>query len=234
MNQFLNFLHAALHFVYPPICLLCQQKHEQASMICPDCFTQLNDQAECTFKNHPSDFYHIEGNLYFDGIYYFWEYTPEIQKIIHHLKYQEASKMGKLFGSIMAERFVPENPVDIIVPVPLHKTRQRERGFNQSELVAAELSKSLHVKMDLNLLRRLAYTQTQTHLSARERQENLKDVFALSESEISGKTVLLVDDLITTGATVNACAKILKTGGCDQVFGCGIARPDLQLVKDSA
>ncbi len=234
MNHFSAFLHTVLNFIYPPICLLCRHKHEQASMICPDCIKTLNDQAECTFKNHPSDFYHIEGELYFDGVYYFWEYTPEIQHLIHHLKYQEASKIGELFGRLMAARFVPENSLDVIVPVPLHKTRQRERGFNQSELVAAELSKSLHVKMAPNLLKRIAYTQTQTRLSARERQLSLKNVFVLSDSEISGKTILIVDDLITTGATINACAKILKEGGCHQVFGCSIVRPDLQLLKDSA
>lgn len=229
-----NVFKFILDFIYPPICILCDQKHNDLKIICPNCINILVNSAQLHFKNHPSDFHHLTEHLHFDGIYYFWEYTPEIQQLIHQLKYNECTKIAAILGLIMSDHLDINNKVDFIIPIPLHKVRKRERGYNQSEEIAKILSSHFSIEMETTILKRTSYTQTQTYLTAEERQKNLMDAFKVISPKIIHKSVLLVDDVITTGSTLNTCAKILKSAGATQVIGCSIARPKLNLLKESA
>lgn len=123
-----------------------------------------------------------------------------------------------------------ENPEitssDFIIPVPLHKKKLKERGFNQSAVFAREVSKYLHIPCKENCLLRKKYTQTQTKLDAEERQTNVSNAFGIHNGkEINNCKILLVDDLITTGATMNECAKILLAAGAKSIFALSIAHP---------
>lgn len=114
---------------------------------------------------------------------------------------------------------------DLIVPVPLHPRKARERGFNQSGVLAHGLSRRTGIKLLRNGLVRTRYTRTQTRLSRKDRQENVKGAFRISErAEINGKSVLLVDDVYTTGATVNECAEVLIGAGALMVDVLTLAR----------
>lgn len=134
------------------------------------------------------------------------------QKLLHQLKYRNkpeiGEEMGRLYGLTLLQNGY-QNSWDVIVPVPLHPMKQKRRGYNQSEKFAIGLSKSLGIKVD-NLLERKKFTETQTKKSRLQRLENVEEVFDLKEDEnVEGLRILLVDDVMTTGATLCACANVL-------------------------
>jgi Predicted amidophosphoribosyltransferases len=142
------------------------------------------------------------------------------QKLLHELKYNNhpeiGIKLGLLLGKEMAD--AGSNNVDIIIPVPLHPVRQRKRGYNQSAKFAEGLSQSLKVPWAESISIRKSNTVTQTKMNRSERWENVKSVFGISDGNlIQNKKVLLVDDVITTGATLEACGLHLIESGCSQL-----------------
>ncbi len=140
-----------------------------------------------------------------------------IRKLIHALKYSGRKDIGKmlgeLYGNILSESgFMLD--IDIIVPVPLHPARQRKRGYNQSEYIAYGLSEATKVTVKNNIIRRIEQTGTQTKRGRYERWENVKGLFFVPEpQEVSGKHILVVDDVITTGSTMEACVNALHEAG---------------------
>jgi ComF family protein len=146
-----------------------------------------------------------------------------VQHLLHELKYNNhpevGVKLGKLYGKELKESDVSD--FDLIVPVPLHDARRRKRGYNQSAKFAEGLSQSLGVSWDESISMRTSSTATQTRKSRDERWKNVKDVFAIRHSDhIEGKRVLLVDDVITTGATLEACGQQLINYGCTLSIAC--------------
>ncbi|SDA39445.1 comF family protein [Algoriphagus alkaliphilus] len=142
------------------------------------------------------------------------------QKLLHQLKYKNkpeiGEEMGRLYGLLLSQNgYLKE--WDVIVPVPLHPMKQKRRGFNQSEKFALGLAKPLDLAVE-NLLERRKFTETQTKKSRLERLENVDEVFGLRQGEnISGMRILLVDDVITTGATLCACSNVLLANGAKHV-----------------
>jgi len=141
--------------------------------------------------------------------------TGIVQHLLHELKYNNhpevGIKLGKLFGRELKENQIDQ--FDLIVPVPLHISRKRKRGYNQSAKFAEGLSESLGVPWDEGISMRTQSTATQTKKNRIERWENVKDVFAVHTEKVRDKRVLLVDDVITTGATIEACGKHLTEHG---------------------
>jgi ComF family protein len=144
---------------------------------------------------------------------YFFNKGQKVQKLIHNLKYkgqkQIGLKVGELYGHELAKSPL-FNSADIILPVPLHKSRLRSRGYNQSDFFAKGLSSAMKIPADTALMVRNKKTETQTRKNRFSRWENVSEVFSVtSESNIAGKHLLLVDDVITTGSTLTACAEVL-------------------------
>lgn len=144
-----------------------------------------------------------------------------VQKMLHQLKYQHhpeiGIKLGKVFGHEL-EKNGFSGAFDVIVPVPLHPSRLRKRGYNQSAKFAEGLGYVLNIPCDESISVRKRSTQTQTNKSKLDRWENVKSVFSVTRSsQISGKRILLVDDVITTGATLEACGLHLVNSGCAQL-----------------
>lgn len=144
-----------------------------------------------------------------------------VQHLLHQLKYNNhpeiGVRLGKLYGKDLLD-YGFDKTVDLIIPIPLHKSRKRRRGYNQSEKFAEGLSSSLQIPWDENIVERKLKTTTQTHKSKIERWYNVKDVFQIKDPEkIIGKKILLVDDVITTGATVEACGHQLLKQGCSEL-----------------
>ena len=145
-----------------------------------------------------------------------------IQSLIHHFKYQEMPRLALALGSVSCERnFYISHKYDYLVPVPLHRTRYSERGYNQSEVLACGISKVSSIPVARRKwLKRVRQTPSQTGLSLQQREENVRGAFALSttgQEELRGKRLLVVDDVITTGATLASAASALIIANPKQV-----------------
>ena len=151
-----------------------------------------------------------------------------VRQLVHRLKYNKQLHLRHILGRMLAEGFADSRVRALqpgaIVPVPLHPAREREREFNQAAVLAKAAGRRLHLPVN-DCLRRVRYTVTQTHFHREERFENLDGAFALRRgADVRGKTLALVDDVLTTGSTADACARILKQGGAAAVVVITVAR----------
>jgi len=149
-------------------------------------------------------------------------FVPPVNKLIHHFKYRKKTHLATLFGRALAS-IIMSDPVlhtaDILVPVPLFWFKRLYRGYNQSILLANVISTNTGLAQE-NVLKRIRHTRTQTRLSEQARRENIVGAFSSTNQSLHNKTVLLIDDVLTTGATVNECARILKQAGASKVYSC--------------
>lgn len=149
-----------------------------------------------------------------------------MREMIHHLKYSGFIELSDLLGELIVQRLMVEKISNdlVLVPVPLHINKFAKRGFNQAELIARYVSNRVKIPYK-NALSRIKHTESQVGLSGTERRTNLEGAFAVNKkSAISGKTILLVDDVTTTYSTLNECAKELKSAGAKKVYGLVVAR----------
>lgn len=158
--------------------------------------------------------------LYFDYATSPLEYTGKAKSLVRKLKYDGRKDVARPMAKLMAEKFMAEGlSADIILPVPLCEKRFKERGFNQSERLANNLSTFLNINTRNDVLFRVRETPVQTHLNYIDRQKNLQDAFKVrGRKYVNGKVVLLIDDVYTTGATATECAKALKGAGAKFVI----------------
>lgn len=239
-----TWLDAALSFLYPEVCQLCGQEpappgHGYVGANCrthvkliqpPFCGRcgvpfdgAINTPFECANCH--------EVDLFFTYARSAVEAHGGMLEIIHRYKYNYALWFEPFLSELLAEAALPRlagEHWDMIVPVPLHPTKQAERGFNQAERLARCLSLSTGLPLAARALVRTKPTQTQTALSRAERAENVRNAFAASGKQaklIEGRRVVLVDDVFTTGATTNACAKVLRRAGAAEVCVWALARP---------
>lgn len=164
----------------------------------------------------------------FDAVYCVGAYEGRLRKLIHLFKYSRIRTLAKPLGRFLRSGLPLEARFDCIVPTPMHWTRRWQRGFNQAELLAAEAARSGALPV-VDLLRRTRRTPKQASLAANERRKNVKGAFAVRPGRlagVAGKRILLVDDVMTTSATVNACAKALKEAGASYVAVLALARAD--------
>lgn len=152
----------------------------------------------------------------------------EILEVIHRYKYNRALWFEPFLAELLISRAAPElgrGQWDWIVPVPLHPAKEREREFNQAERLATRLSAATGLPLNTRLVRRVVPTRTQTLLSREERLANVRRAFALRRgARLDGKRLVLVDDVMTTGATTSACARALREGGAGDVCVWTVAR----------
>lgn len=152
-------------------------------------------------------------------------YMDSIRAGIHKFKYRGFTELAKGFAKEMADTVKTEYrniDFDLITYVPLAKKKKRKRGYNQAELLAKELSKELDVPC-VNALNKIKNTDSQQGKKRKERMNNLKDAFEIADVDVKGKTILLVDDVKTTGSTLNECSKVLKRNKADKVYAVTIA-----------
>lgn len=141
-----------------------------------------------------------------------------VRQLLHRLKYESDKEVGMFFGRLMGRAIlnIPGvEPVDLIIPLPLHPRKEKSRGYNQAWLIAEGISEVTGIKAGSNLMVRTSQTSTQTHKSRAERWQNTQGIFRVEKKEnLEGRHILLVDDVITTGASLEACAKELIQCGC--------------------
>ena len=203
--------------IFPANCAICRRGLSSSTLIiCPSCNNRLKLLMLTPF--HPPV---SQGAL--DGMYSLYRYAPPLIDLIHGFKYQGATRLGKIFIMAMAHSIdrtqYPFNNLDAIIPIPLHLSKHRERGFNQAELLAHGIAGFLHLPIYTNTLTRCVSLPSQTHLSQKERWTNQEGTFRITQpSLILTKKILLVDDLTTSGATAQTAAFELKKQGAGCVY----------------
>ncbi len=183
----------------------------------------------------------------FDAARAYGIYRGNLRTAILRTKFQRRERLGLRLAGLLVSNWdwVKENldsDSPLLVPVPLHASRQKERGFNQAELLAAGLRRELEkwrerqpIRLETRAVRRTRATIPQTGLSLRQRHENVRGVFSVVAADrLSGRQVVLIDDVMTTGATVSACAGTLKRGGARKVLVLTLARATPQFPDDTS
>ena len=194
----------SLHRITPPVCPKCGRP-QLSEILCSDC---ISWEAEIDGIRSP---------FKFDGV---------IRQAVHELKYRNLRSLAAPLAKILHDYLITEHiPVEVLVPVPLHRKRLRERGYNQSALLARELGKlvDLPVAGDYLMRRRQSSPQARTS-SVEERYNNVAGAFICRDRKLRGKQVLLIDDVCTSGATLDACAASLKEVSAASVWGLVVAR----------
>lgn len=210
-----SLLKDALHLFYPHLCISCgDDVLAFDQLICKDCFQnlprthfyQLKENSidkifygRLNIKAAHSEFYFTKGHL--------------LQHLVHQLKYKNNKDIGIYLGKLMgqslavSERF---KNIDCIIPIPMFKQKEIKRGYNQAAIVAMGVAEAMQIPLLTHEVKRILPTSTQTKKHRAERWENVKDTFVVdNKNQLSGKSILLVDDVITTGATLEACGEIL-------------------------
>jgi ComF family protein len=242
-------IHSLLNIFYNQHCISCKTpifnsnyKDHLSSLFCPVCkdailrpslgkCTKCGDQFEISNKDH------LCGNCIkhpprFNKIYPAFLYGGPIADAVLKMKFEPCSALTGFLGKIMIDEIYIEetadklNTMDIVIPIPLHKKRLKQRGFNQSALIAKSLSKEIKIPVDMHNLRRNGNLPPQTGKSRKERLKRLDGVFYLKKQDIyKNKNILLLDDVVTTTATVRAATKVLLNhGGAKSVTVICVAR----------
>ncbi|MFW5973619.1 MAG: ComF family protein, partial [Bacteroidota bacterium] len=201
-------LSGLLDLLYPPVCLHCQVR-TSGTLLCGLCRRTneyVPEEATERLLERLGD-HHIDQAV---AVWYFDKGSP-LQAVQHGLKYGNRPRCGEWMGAHLGRTCVRRSiEPDLAVPIPLHRTRLLERGYNQSAVIAESAAAVLRVPCNTDVLRRIRATISQTSLTRAERQTNLSGAFtAFEESAVAGKHVLLVDDVMTTGATLEAAARVL-------------------------
>jgi ComF family protein len=213
-------ISSIIDFFYPRICPGCKIALVKGeNCICSKCLFQLPR------TNFLADKENVVAKIFWGRIYIenaasflYFQKGGRLQEILHHLKYRKLGQIGVELGQLFGKELIQSHfaEANVIVPVPLHPSRLRKRGYNQSEKIGQGISETMGIPMITNAIKRVQKNESQTHKSRYDRWENVEQIFKISDTfTLTGKHVLLVDDVITTGATIEACAhEILKTPNC--------------------
>lgn len=218
--------------LFPPNCTHCKAANSWlcptclanipfiTSAVCDHCGTPVNsDTSACLHcRNHSLQFIDgIRAAAYFED-------NP-IRSAIHDLKYNNHRVIATILAEILVDTYRRYDlRADVIVPVPLHGSRIKERGYNQSELLANELGDMLGLPINNTTLQRIRKTKSQMRLGVEERHKNVADAFRCIDKQLANQKVLLIDDVYTTGSTLNACAAALKQADVASVWGLTLAK----------
>jgi len=208
---------------FPHYCLACSGPMVKGeNIVCTACLAELPKTRYHLRSDNPIK-NRLIGRLPIKHGWAFLKFRKSgvVQHLLHQLKYNNCPEVGVRLGQAYGFELLMagfQREFDLIVPVPLHRSRQRQRGYNQSAKFAAGLSEVLNVEWNETVTMRTQATGTQTHKSKAERWENVKDVFLVRDQPcIENKRILLVDDVITTGATLEACGQHLLACGCTEL-----------------
>jgi ComF family protein len=232
-------LRALASLLYPPLCTICSASVPREEYLCDECDNNVLRIvapfcARCSepFAGQISGPFNCANcahrRLHFEAAVAAYRSRGLVRRIILDFKYGRKIYLRHLVArwlhAALADERLVGREFDVVVPVPLHPARERERGFNQAALIAEPLS--AHISVPARpLLERVRYTTTQTAFDRAERMENLRDAFRLRKNaNVRGLRVLLVDDVLTTGSTLSECARILKHAGARTVYAATAAR----------
>jgi competence protein ComFC len=234
----LELVSGLVDFFFPRLCLVCMERlGEDEEVICDGCRKEMPEIAKpvCPVcgagarKLSAKKCYDCpKPPTFFDRARARYQYGGILPEAIQKMKYKKRIEAIEVFGKLLFlywKQEMDDKPVDCIIPVPLHASRERHRGFNQSEMIAEVLTKYSGVPTVVDVLLRTRPTKTQTGLLPEERRKNVEGAFAVSYPPVvKDKHILLIDDVYTTGSTANECARMLKDAGCTSVTVLTLAR----------
>lgn len=206
-------------------CSKCIENITQGDLVCPSC-----ERSAIGGSTHPL----CRGKWKLDGLWSLGVYRDPLRKVIQKLKYRYVSELAEVLTDLMVSYWAKYTPQFfdelkkggdwIIVPVPLHPRRQKERGFNQSALLGQILSKKIGLKYS-EALKRVRFTKPQVGLKSHQRKDNIRNAFALPPNyQLPATNYLLIDDVWTTGSTLKECAYVLKRNGAGKIWAITLAR----------
>ncbi len=207
-----------LSLLFPRICYGCgEHLLRNEKLICTKCYVSIPRTDFHLQEDNPvSRLFWGRCRIEKAAAFSYYTKGSRVRKIIHAIKYDGVKELGEEMGKIYGEALMENgffNDIDVLVPVPLHPVRQRKRGFNQSELICNGISKVAAIPVNTSVLKRVSFSGTQTKRSRYDRWLNVEGIFRINDTEslcFIGKHILLVDDVITTGSTIESCVEELS------------------------
>lgn len=237
VRQSQRIIQHTLDLLFPPHCATCQKS---GYILCPSCLAAIRPLVPplCSHCGNAPEAHSTYGlcqdcttrPLHLSGLRAVSAYQEPLRTCIHALKYEGNTRLAEPLGLLLAKAYRAYGiRADVIIPVPLHSERQRQRGYNQTSLLAEVCARQVGVPSSNHVLVRHRATTSQVGLAAQERQQNVAGAFlctpAFATGTLSGRTILIIDDVCTTGATIEACALPLFAAGAHAVWGLVLARP---------
>ena len=235
-----NFLKFILNFIFPPHCLVCNKNLFSNDGLCNDCLEQLQfiTKPFCNCCGYPFDLQEYEvlntflcskclkKHYKFDKARSVVCYNDMSKNIILPFKHADKTRYKNFIANLLIKTGTELlKDTDIIIPVPIHFTRLLKRKYNQATLIGNVISKNTAITIYYDVLFRIKKTKSQGHLTVKQRQKNVLNAFTVKNSDkIKGKNILLIDDVFTSGATLNECAKVLKKVGVKKIYILTFAR----------
>lgn len=215
-------LHVLLDWFFPPACAGCGRI---GFLLCPECaagFEKGFEKAQTAQKNERRYYTGLkadEGERLLTELAFLGLHQDELAQAVRELKYHQNDAIGPVLGELLAEAFFNLGwQVDVVMPVPLGEKRLRRRGYNQAELIARGFCAQSDLPLACDCLTRKKETRSQVGLDITQREVNMQNAFIAEGSLINGKQILLIDDVLTTGATLRSCAAALLEGGAASVM----------------
>lgn len=240
-----DWINGVLGFVFPEVCQICgdRRARKDDGYVCEECWSQPGalqfirkpfcDRCGLPFPGEITAGFECSNchgmKLYFSSARSSVVAARLVKDVIHRFKYQQHVWFEPFLADLLLRELEPWNRIsgrwDCLIPVPLHPQKEREREFNQSQRIATAVSAQLNIPTVSNAVKRVRATETQTHLSRNKRAANMRKAFAITgRFPLNGKRVILIDDVFTTGATTNACARVLRKAGAEEVCVWTVAR----------
>ena len=241
-----------LDLLFPPICAMCGKL--DSNWICEKCYKFLSKlkviscQDNSIKKSYNFDTKDIEcekidekvidikreqenlekKEIFFDELFYFFNYKKCVRKLMLQYKFSHKAYISNLFITVILRDEICCRKMlfyDIMIPVPMFKKKKKQRGYNQTELIAEKICKKLNIQLEENCLIKIRNTKVQSTLSGLERKENIKNAFCVNnKNKIKDKKIIVFDDIFTTGETVNEISRVLKQAGAKEILVVVIAK----------
>ncbi len=220
----MNIFNRIINIIYPPNCIFCRQilSYDAALQICSACYCGLPFAKETLLTTTQE-----AGDHYCDGAVSVFEYTGVVKESLIRFKFYNEPGYYRTYAGLIAEkltRIVDIMQYHMVISVPLHKHKEFSRGYNQAYLISKGLSRKLMLPERSGLIKRCRYTEAQSLLDKEKRCQNVKGAFTVkSPDRVAGKSILLVDDILTTGSTLEECARVLKNAGAMKITAVVVA-----------
>lgn len=228
----MKWLNHLIDIIYPKTCEACREPLLGGEkLICTQCLISLpRTNSHVESDNLIERRFWGKTDISYVVSYLRFSKKSKVQRLLHQLKYKNKPELGVLLGELYGRDLKAtafDKNIDFIIGVPLHKEKEKQRGYNQADCIAQGLSKALEVPYSTSLARKVIRTDTQTKKSRFERYMNVKDAFEISDKEkVKDKRIAIVDDVLTTGSTIESFARTLLESGCAEVSVITIAIAD--------
>lgn len=226
-------INLILNQLFPDKCPICKKDSDLADInpFCSSCWQEIfpYNGPRCCVCGIPAESQHVSvcseclySKPFYDKLYFYGLHDKVLKEVIHFIKYHSVMRLSLQVANLIATLDLPED-IELIMPVPLHKSRLLQRGFNQSANIAYHFSRIKGIQYRDDVIRKVVNTPPQSLMHREQRLKNMKGKFKAIK-DLNNKTVALFDDVVTTTATVNECAKVLKNAGAKKVYVVSVAR----------